>query len=231
MNLTNAAQKIESELKSFLGERKAIIGISGGVDSAVVTYLCTNAVGKKNVLGVLMPYGAQETEDGRLVADSLGVETREINIKDIVDGFDFLDLNRISKGNIMARVRMTILYTFSNQLEGTVVGTGNRSEIEIGYFTKHGDGGVDIEPVGDLYKTEIFELAKLLGVPKKIIAKKPSAELWGGQTDEDELGITYSKLDAVLKGETKKGKVYKRVQKLVKNSEHKKQTPPIIKLR
>jgi len=231
MNMEKTIKILETRLKSFLGERKAVIRISGGLDSGVVAALCVRAIGKEKVIAVLMPYKDQDVEDGRIVADHLGIKGIEVNIGEIINRFDFIDLDKLGKGNVMARIRMVVLYAFANTFNGLVVGTGNKSEIEIGYFTKYGDGGVDVEPIGDLYKTEIFEMAKLLGIPVKIINKKPSAELWEGQTDEDELGLTYKELDAVLKGEIGDGAVCKGVQKLRENSEHKRKMPPIFKVR
>ncbi|HIP57929.1 MAG TPA: NAD(+) synthase, partial [Archaeoglobus profundus] len=142
------------------------------------------------------------------------------------------------------RVRMTICYYYANSLGYLVAGTGNKSELMTGYFTKYGDGGVDFLPIGDLYKTEVFELAKYLGVPEKIIKKIPSAGLWAGQTDEDELGITYNKLDTILKGleigysPNEICKIYnvkeedvRRVIHLIESSKHKRELPPIVKVR
>lgn len=234
LNYEEAIQSIRGQLISYLkpGERKkAIIGVSGGIDSAVVANLCVNAIGKRRVFGVLMPYGSQDTKDAELVVNHLGIPHETVNIERIVDDYDFLELDNLAKGNIMARTRMTTLYAFANKLNGLVIGTGNKTEIKIGYFTKYGDGGVDIEPIGDLYKTEIFKIAKLLGLPKKIINKKPSAELWEGQTDEDEIGMTYSKLDDILRTGEAHEKDYVKVQALEKASDHKRNTPPIFRIR
>ena len=231
MNYQTAISDIETQLRDYLGGRKAVIGISGGIDSAVVAALCGEAIGKERVLGVSMPYGNQNTEDTNLVIRHLGINSREVNIKGIVDNFNFLNLDRLSKGNLMARARMCVLYAFANQLEGLVIGTSNKSEIEIGYFTKNGDGGVDIEPLGDLYKTEVFEVAKIIRLPKKTIDNKPSAGLWEGQTDENDFGMTYQELDAVLKGEINSGEIYEKVQKLIKATEHKRKMPPIFKVK
>jgi NAD+ synthase len=231
MNYSQTSNNLEKQLRDYVGDGKAIIGISGGIDSAVVSSLCVRALGKENVFGVLMPYGNQDMQDARDLVKFLNVNSEEVNIKKIVDDFNFLDLNELDKGNVMARIRMTLLYSFANHLEGMVIGTGNKSELEIGYFTKYGDGGVDVEPLGDLYKTEVYELAKYLEIPKRIIGKKPSAGLWENQTDEEELGLTYKQIDMVLKGELNKGEVYEKVQKLRRNSEHKRNMPPVFEVK
>ena len=226
MNYKKIIKSLENQLKDYLGNKKAVVGVSGGIDSAVVLTLCVKALGRKKVLGVLMPYGNQNMQDAKELMKFLKISCKEINIKEVVDKFDFLSFDKISKGNIMARVRMIILYCFSNQIKGRVIGTGNKSEIEVGYFTKYGDGGVDLEPIGDLYKTDIYEIAKRLGISKKIIDKKPSAELWEGQTDEEDLGLSYEQLDKILKKKLN----HEKVQVLRKNSEHKRKTPPIFKV-
>lgn len=233
MKLERVIETVVKELKQFIGNRKAIIGVSGGIDSAVVATLCIRAVGEENVLGISMPYGNQNTEDANFVINHLGIDCKEVNIKEIVDKFDFMKLDKLGKGNIMARVRMIILYVFANQYNGLVIGTGNKSEISVGYFTKYGDGGVDLLPIGDLYKTEIFEVARLLKLPERIINKKPSADLWEGQTDEGEIGISYEMLDSILKGRiTNLNKeIVDKVKSMVKRSEHKRYNPTIIKIR
>ena len=178
---------------------KYIVGISGGIDSAVTAALMVKEQGKQNVFGVLMPYGNQDTGDSYKLVMQLDIPSEEVNIKPIVDTFSSLKLDKIALGNVMARVRMTILYAFSNKLNGKVVGTSNKTEYMIGYFTKWGDGAADIEPIIHLLKEEVYKLAKELNIPQSIIDKAPSAGLWDGQTDEDELGLTYKQIDKVLK--------------------------------
>jgi NAD+ synthase len=204
MDYKDIADKLQNEIKAFLGGKNAIIGISGGIDSAVIAALCVKAVGKNKVIGVQMPYGNQSMKDGSILMNHFGIEDGFVDIKPIVDSFKdalfMIDDNRLVNGNIRARVRMNILYAFAGSANGMVIGTGNKTELMLGYFTKYGDGGCDVEPIGDLYKTEVFELAKYLGIPDCIINKPPSAELWEGQTDEVEIGMTYAEMDSILKG-------------------------------
>ncbi|WP_054840345.1 NAD+ synthase [Thermococcus sp. JCM 11816] len=198
-------------ITSFLSEKLEesgsggfVIGISGGIDSATAAYLAAKAVGTENVLGLIMPYYENnDVEDAKLVCESLGIDYEVINIKPIVESFVSqlgFQPDKRSLGNIMSRTRMILLYAHANQLNRLVLGTSNRSEFLTGYFTKWGgDGGAsDYAPLINLYKTEVWEIAKLLGVPERIIQKKPTAGLWEGQTDEDELGISYRLLDEIL---------------------------------
>ncbi|NJE49473.1 NAD+ synthase [Thermococcus sp. 9N3] len=220
-----------------------VIGISGGIDSATTAYLAVRALGRERVLGLIMPYYQnRDVEDARLVCSSLGIECREINIKPIVDSFVSqlgFQPDRRNLGNIMARTRMVLLYAHANEKNCLVLGTSNRSEFLTGYFTKWGDGASDYAPLINLYKTEVWEIAKLIGVPERIIEKKPTAGLWEGQTDEDELGISYRLLDEILwrlvdllkdKDEIAEelGIPIERVEyveNLVKRSEHKRRLP------
>ncbi len=189
------------------GIKGAVIGISGGIDSALTAYLTVEALGKENVLGIHLPElsltPAEDVLDATKVASRLGIEFKTVNISEILSAY----LNTIpessssrshANGNLKARIRMSVLYYYANMMSGMVMGTGNKTEILLGYFTKYGDGGVDIEPIGDLYKTEVKEMSALVGVPEEIITKIPSARLWADQTDEDELGITYELLDRFL---------------------------------
>ncbi|BAA29251.1 NAD+ synthase [Pyrococcus horikoshii] len=225
------------------GNNGVVIGISGGVDSATVAYLATKALGKEKVLGLIMPYFEnKDVEDAKLVAEKLGIGYKVINIKPIVDSFvENLELNldRKGLGNIMSRTRMIMLYAHANSLGRIVLGTSNRSEFLTGYFTKWGDGASDYAPIINLYKTEVWEIAKRIGVPERIVKKKPSAGLWEGQTDEDELGISYNLLDEILwrmidlkigKEEIAKDlgiplSLVERVEELIKKSEHKRRLP------
>jgi NAD+ synthase len=180
-----------------------VIGLSGGLDSTTVLFLCVEALSKDKVLGLIMPSemnDKRDTEDAIEVCKKLGVKYRVIEIDLILESFGkFLDLsNRLIKGNLMARIRMCILYYFANKKKLLVVGTGNKSEYLQGYFTLHGDIACDLLPLGSLYKRDVRELAKELGVPKEIIDKIPTAGLWKGQTDEGELGIYYDELDEIL---------------------------------
>ena len=228
-------KQIIKETEDFI-KRKAlcleggVIGLSGGIDSTIVAYLSVRAIGKEKVYGLIMPYGKQDTKDGELVAKELGIDYDIVNIKPLVDVFEkqakyFQE--DLPKGNLMARVRMCLLYGAANKKHMLVLGTTNKSEMEIGYFSKHGDGAVDIEPIAHLYKTEVWELEKEIGVPEKIIRKAPSAELWKGQTDENELGFDYHTLDKILQGQTEgiPKKTLKKIKQLKQNSEHKRKMP------
>jgi len=182
------------------GFTKAVLGISGGLDSAVVCVLLVKALGKNNVYGIMLPYGNQkDIDDSKLICKKFEINTSEIGIKSFVDPLtEFINISNIRNGNIMARIRMIVLYDESARLNALVVGTGNKTELQLGYFTLYGDGACALEPIGHLYKTQVRQLAKYLKVPKKIIDKAPSAGLWEDQTDEDELGMTYEEIDLIL---------------------------------
>jgi len=188
------------------GADGVVLGLSGGLDSAVVATLCARALGPERTLGVLMPEEAtppREMKDAKDLADSVGVEHLAVPIGPVMDTYRKL-LGGIVEprafGNVKARVRMIVLYYQAQTRGRLVMGTGNKSESLTGYFTKHGDGGVDYQPIGDLYKTQVRALAKHLGVPQHIIDKVPSAHLAPGQTDEGDLGIRYEDLDSILLG-------------------------------
>ncbi|WP_296848797.1 NAD+ synthase [uncultured Methanobrevibacter sp.] len=181
-----------------------VVGLSGGIDSTVAAFLACEAVGKENVFGVVLPSTTTPTEDklhGTTIAQLLGINYKEMAIDSILN--EFLSVAQLEEdilaiGNLKARIRMSIIYFYANSKNYLVCGTGNKSEILIGYFTKHGDGACDIEPIGDLYKTDVYELAKYLEIPQEIIDKPPRAGLWNNQTDEDEIGMTYKLLDKIL---------------------------------
>ncbi|KPU63621.1 NAD synthetase [Thermococcus sp. EP1] len=205
LNHEEVINKLTSFIKDKVNETKAkgvVIGISGGVDSATVTYLAVNALGKERVLGLIMPYYKnKDLDDAILVCKTLGIKYKVISIKNIVDEIEKslgFELDPVSRGNLMARTRMILLYAHANSRNYLVLGTSNKSEFLTGYFTKWGDGASDYAPLINLYKTEVWKIAKVLGVPERIINKKPSAGLWEGQSDEDELGITYRQLDEIL---------------------------------
>jgi NAD+ synthase len=187
-------------------------------------------LGCKKVFGVLMPYGRQsDIDDSISVVNQLNIQFFQKDIKPIVDQYKITD-SKFVQANIMSRTRMIVLYSYSNHQNGLVIGTTNKSEMEVGYFTKYGDGGVDFEPIAGLYKTEVFQIAKLLIVPQNIITKKPTAGLWDDQTDEDEFGFTYSDLDKFLQGERLDSKIESTIKKIIKLSEHKRHLPPTISI-
>ncbi|KAF0107707.1 MAG: NAD+ synthase [Chloroflexi bacterium] len=185
------------------GFTRAVLGLSGGIDSALVCYLAAEALAPENVLAIRMPYktSSQDSLDhAQLVIDTLGVQSLTIPITEMVDPMinRFPDMENRRKGNIMARQRMIILFDQSEAFKGLVLGTGNKTEILLGYSTLYGDSACAINPVGDLYKTQIRQLSKSMGIPAPLIEKAPSADLWAGQTDEGELGFTYEQADQLL---------------------------------
>lgn len=185
------------------GFSKAVLGLSGGIDSALACYLAAEALGKEGILAVRMPYktSAQDSlDDAQQVIDALGIQSLTVPITEMVDPLfeRFLGMENRRKGNIMARERMIILFDQSEAFHGLVVGTSNKTEILLGYSTWYGDSACAINPIGDLYKAQVRELAQTMGVPKSIIEKAPSADLWAGQTDEGELGFTYDQADQIL---------------------------------
>ncbi len=185
------------------GFSKAVVGVSGGIDSSLSCYLAAEALGPENVLALRMPYKSSSPdslEHAQQVIDALGVKADTIPITDMVQPlFDrFPEADQIRRGNVMARARMIILYDQSEAFDGLVVGTGNKTEILLGYTTLFGDAASALNPLGDLYKTQVRQLAKAMGLPQVIIDKPPSADLWIGQTDEGELGFTYAEVDQLL---------------------------------
>lgn len=185
------------------GFEKAIVGMSGGVDSAVTGFLCARALGAENTIAVRMPYrtsSPQSLEHAKLVTDALGVTERTVDISASVDGYfaNEPDADASRRGNVMARMRMIVLFDLSAKYRALPVGTGNKTERLFGYFTWHADDSPPINPLGDLFKTQVWELARFLGVPDVIINKPASADLIHGQTDEGDFGISYAKADAIL---------------------------------
>ena len=219
------------------GCRGIVLGLSGGVDSACVAALLKEALGSNKVLGLILPCHSQlqDLEDARLIARTLKIKTEIIDLSRIYDSMIkiFPKGNKVALANIKPRLRMLVLYYFANKLNYLVCGTGNKSELKVGYFTKQGDGATDILPIGDLFKKQVRQLAQDLGIPKKIIDKPASAGLWPGQTDEAEMGITYPELDDILGRMERKirqvlpSEKVNKVKEMIKRSEHKRQGPKI----
>ncbi|MCX8197812.1 MAG: NAD+ synthase [Candidatus Micrarchaeota archaeon] len=239
-----AASRIAEFIRGYFssaGKKAAVLGVSGGVDSAVALALCVRALGKKRVLAVLMPSDAtpeNDMQDALLFAEKLGVECESISIQPILDAFGKIAKGRLAKGNLSARIRMAILYSIALRRNGLVVGTGDKSEFLLGYFTKYGDGAADLFPLAGLYKTEVARLGRFLGIPESILRKPPSPALWRGQTAESELGFSYQQADAILSGiergesrgllEKKFGKkIVAKVIGRMQESLHKRLPPPI----
>jgi NAD+ synthase len=185
------------------GFSRAVVGLSGGLDSALSCFLAAKAVGPQNVLALRMPYQSSSSdslEHAQRVVEALGVETLTVPITEMVNPLfeRFPEASPLRRGNVMARARMIVLYDQSEAFGGLVVGTGNKTEILLGYTTLYGDSACALNPLGDLYKTQVRQLSRALGVPEEILAKPPSADLWQGQTDEGELGFTYAEVDELL---------------------------------
>jgi NAD+ synthase len=186
-----------------VGFSKAVIGLSGGVDSSLVAFLTVEALGAENVLGVRMPYktSAKDSADhAGLVIEALGIHSKIIDITPMVEPLLalFPEMTPVRTGNVMARQRMVVVYDQSADFNGLVVGTSNKTETLLGYTTQFGDNAAAILPIGDLFKYQVRQLAQAMGVPEAIVRKAPSADLWPGQTDEDELGYTYDEVDQLL---------------------------------
>lgn len=203
-------KEVHNELVEFLRENfkkagfsKAVLGLSGGIDSALVAYLLRDALGKENVLAIMMPYKSSNPDSlnhAKLVVKDLGINSKTIEITDMIDAYfkNEKDLTSLRMGNKMARERMSILFDYSSKENALVVGTSNKTEIYLGYSTQFGDSACALNPIGDLYKTNIWDLSRYLKIPNELIEKKPSADLWEGQTDEQEMGLTYKEADQVL---------------------------------
>lgn len=204
------AEKALLKIKRFLtgklnqtGLNGFVIGLSGGIDSAVSAGLAVAAVGAKKVFGIMMPYrtsSLHSIQDATLYAHQLGIEFTTVDITPMIDAyFSTIDeSNRLRAGNKMARERMSVLFDYAHKMNRLVLGTGNRTEICLGYTTWYGDSACSLNPLGELYKTDVRSIARMIGVPPSIIAKHPTADLWEGQTDEGEIGMTYQKIDQLL---------------------------------
>jgi NAD+ synthase len=186
-----------------VGIRRAVLGLSGGIDSALVAALAAEALGPENVFAFVMPYRTSNPESeahARLAAEALGINYEVIEITSMVDAYfeRYPEADQMRRGNKMARERMTILFDQSARLKGLVLGTSNKTELLLGYGTLYGDMASALNPIGDLYKTHVWALSEEMRVPREIIEKKPSADLWAGQTDEEELGFAYRQVDVLL---------------------------------
>ncbi|MGP6220779.1 NAD+ synthase [Caldiplasma sukawensis] len=228
-------EEISSFLTSKIGDKSAVLGLSSGIDSTLVLYILKNSIDAKKIHAIFMPSSSTKKEDYEdidLISRSLNIPVKTIKIDDPVNSIlaetNIKDVRW--SGNLKSRIRMSILYLFSNSLDGLVIGTTNLSEYITGYYTKFGDGACDIEPIINLTKSEVREAAKYLGIPKRIIDKPPSAGLWENQTDEGELGMTYDEIDEEINflrknkkfRESKNGN---RLREMYEKSAHKRRLP------
>jgi NAD+ synthase len=234
------------------GLSKAIIGLSGGVDSALSTYLAARALGTENVHVMLMPYrtsSPKSISDAEAVVNDLGISSETFSIAPTADTFyheteaSIGPMERMRRGNVMARLRMIALYDRSYAMGALVIGTSNKTESLLGYTTLYGDNASAINPLGDLYKTQVWQIAKYVGVPEQIVNKPPSADLWPGQTDEFELGVTYHEVDELLfymidlrerdDALEKRGFLIEQIQRIrniVQHTQYKRRLPLIAKI-
>jgi NAD+ synthase len=253
----DAAQAVEV-ITGFIGSqlaqtgfRRLVVGLSGGVDSATTAFLAVRTAGAENVLGVRMPYRTSSPEseaDALAVVEGLGCRTERVDLSPMVDPMLALiegdeSVIRVRRGNVMARQRMIVLYDRSAAFDGLVIGTSNKTEALLGYGTLWGDMAAAIQPIGDLYKSQLREVAECLGVPERLLVKPPSADLWPGQTDETELGATYDDLDRILYALVDRrwsqdrcvragldGALVASVAAMVARMEFKRQVPPVAKV-
>jgi len=226
-----------------------IVGLSGGIDSSLVGLLAVKALGKQRVFALMLPDSSvtpgEDTKDAINLAKNLKIRYKVIDLKKIKKELvNKLPKNKMAVANLLVRLRMSMLYYYATAKHRLVLGTGDKSEIMLGYYTKYGDGGVDLLPIGDLYKTQVRCLAQYLEIPMKIINKKSSARLWKGQTAEKELGIEYEEIDKILQfiadknserslfsnSDITKRKILK-VKSLIEKNQHKQEMPPVCKLK
>lgn len=212
--------------------KKAVIGLSGGIDSSLSLKLTADAIGNNNVTALIMPERGltkkEDIKDAINFCKSLKVNYKIIEINPILKNFKKIwRQNKISWINLKPRIRMLLLYNYANVNNALVIGTSNKTELTLGYFTKYGDGACDLAIIGDLYKTEVRALAKYLKLPKKIINKTPSAGLFKGQTDEKEIGALYKNIDKMLKG---KKKISNKIKRLIEKNKHKTEKVPMVKV-
>jgi NAD+ synthase len=244
-------QKITGFIYEYIQNTRlegVVLGLSAGIDSSLVATLAVQAIGPDGVHGIIMPTkvtdDSENVEDAKMLAETLGISVEIIEIGPILERYSGMNLEGLALGNLKARIRMTILYARANQKHRLVIGTGNKSELMTGYFTKYGDGGVDLLPIADLYKADVRGLSRHVGVPQKIIDKVPTAGLFPGQTDEGEMGVSYEELDTVLFLKYENGlpdseierygielEKIDRVTDLYSRSQHKREPVPILKLR
>lgn len=249
MDYQNIISEIQNWIKEYVTSAKAnriVIGISGGIDSAVTTTLCVNALGNKNVIGLGLPCSSipQDLKDAKKLAEILGVKFTVLDLTSVYNEFlrispPHFESDQLAMANLKPRLRMMAIYYVGQSLgDSLVAGTSNRTELAIGYFTKYGDGGVDFEPIGGLYKCEVRNIAKVLNIPGEIISKPPSAGLWEGQTDEDEIGLIYNILDEIIfridnnleLSDLNQDDV-KKVKDMMKAAHHKITMPPIFRIK
>ena len=231
-----------------VGFSRGVIGLSGGIDSSLVAFLAVEALGAPNVLGMIMPYRASNPEsraDAEAVAERLGIAVRVIEITPMVDPYlaKFAASDARRRGNVMARARMIVLYDQSEEFHALVIGTSNKTEALLGYTTQFGDNAAAIQPIADLFKAQVRQLARAVRMPDQIVAKAPSADLWEGQTDEGELGFTYDQADAILYrlvderrriddviAEGFDARLVRRIVALMARNQFKRVSPPVAKV-
>jgi len=242
MNTEQVADKLTSWIKDkalAAGCKGVVVGLSGGLDSSVVAVLSHRAF-PQNTLGVIIPCHSSQEDRGHAlaVADKFSIPTKIVILDAVYDTLlealpgNSIDStsSQLAQANLKSRLRMLTLYYFANQLKYMVVGASNKSELSTGYFTKYGDGGVDIMPLGNLVKGQVRELASFLDIPQQIIDKPPSAGLWPGQTDEDELGLSYEELDRYLITGEASNELREKIEAMIATSNHKRLPPPIASL-
>jgi len=232
------ANKLVKGIKNYFEKNKiknAVIGVSGGLDSAVSAYLTVKAIGNKNVTALLLPEKGvtmkKDVDDALDLCKRLGINYKIIEINRFIELLNSLpwQKNKIADINLRPRIRAVILYNYANANNALVIGTSNKTELTLGYFTKYGDGACDLEVIGSLYKTEVTELARYLKLPEKIINKIPSAGLYTGQCDEKELGACYAEIDKILRSKNFSSRLGKNLLERIKKNKHKSELPFVVK--